>query len=711
MNNKRRIDEVLASGRRSLRTRPKGSLLGSTGARLWADYLDTAPGFTGAVDFIHKLNIPSLFTVTSGFRFDTEPCTINWMPSHLTLDYKGANAQFSESKFITWNDSAVSCQRWQNTGEKDIVLQLRTNTKLAQEQDSERLVSGKFQSEKRGFTILTAIAVSDPRLIQGIVLKPGDTVELVIAAALGLEGTEELTELQGRAKGYTDQRIEAVLNAQKSEYQAWFDQAPMFTSNEALLNKTWDYRWFLLRHNLADPRYGQMQHPVFYEGRSHKMTKTPYAPEGWEFSKMIPLTTPMHLLENRWYNHDTYCKGVMRTMEASQDDEGLYNCLFVDDTLHSYSNFFAWSVYQTYLVHRDEAMVASMLPSIKKQVLGESKVYGTSNDKLLIEYNHKRTGKEYQPSYWYFHDYPKDCMTMEPDKYTPLKRVDRSVYHYLNTLGVARLCEVMGDPEAKDFLALAETIKQHINEKMWDETERFYYDLHPETDEKALVKNIVGFYPHWAGITELEHHEMFIDLFDPNEFNTPAPFPSVSADCPVYAPEGGWQGNFIKGRNGCVWNGPTWPYTNSIVLDALANASKRNNHAYDERFSYFLREYSWLHYDRRDFDKPYLVEHYNSQTGEAISDEVDYNHSYYIDLMIRHVVGLNVEQDRLILDPIQTGLTYFELDRITAAGRSIRVTYAQPGLKDAPYDPGLRLYVDGREVLQSDELTRLEYVL
>lgn len=44
----------------------------------------------------------------------------------------------------------------------------------------------------------------------------------------------------------------------------------------------------------------------------------------------------------------------------------------------------------------------------------------------------EKTGKEYQPSCWYFHDFPKDCMY--PELITPLKRVYRSIYHYLNCI-------------------------------------------------------------------------------------------------------------------------------------------------------------------------------------------------------------------------------------------------------------------------------------
>src|SRR3954447_8668570 len=99
------------------------------------------------------------------------------------------------------------------------------------------------------------------------------------------------------------------------------------------------------------------------------------------------------------------------------------------------------------LSHGQWFLYFAMLPSLKNQIYGEGKKLGNEADKLLIEYIHNRTGKEYQPSYWYFHDFPKDCK--DPNQFTPLKRVDRSVYHYLNCTGVAQLCKMLGDPDAE----------------------------------------------------------------------------------------------------------------------------------------------------------------------------------------------------------------------------------------------------------------------
>lgn len=115
-------------------------------------------------------------------------------------------------------------------------------------------------------------------------------------------------------------------------------------------------------------------------------------------------------------------------------------------------------------------------------------------------------------------------------------------------------------------------------------------------------------------------------------------------------------GNFLKGRNGCMWDGPAWPYTTGLALDALGTTVLR--HGGDDLAAEFgagLWSYLRSHFRDGDLAVPYLVEHYDPLTGEPISDEPDYNHSSLIDLMVRYGVGLHPTADGLRLHPIDIG--------------------------------------------------------
>lgn len=700
------IDEELRAGRKALRTVPGGLLLGPTGARLWADYVEAAPGFIGRFDFIHKVNIPLLFTITvNGHACKMETASADWYPSQLRLAYSDDRIGYAETKFITWEDCAVSCQTWTNRSDGELLLQATAPPDFRACGDAG--LQGGFDIPFFSFDIDACLVASEPKLLSdGVSLQPGETKTFIVAAALGIRSLDSIEALKSRANRFIQKpaSLEETASVQQKEYQRWFDAAPRFKSSDPVLDKTWTYRWFLLRHNMADPRYGLLQHPLFYEGRSHKKGKRPFSRGGWEFSKLINLSVPLHLMDARWHHDPSPSLGALRNMQETPAENGMYCCLMADERMHSFANYIGWAAYRLFLVHRDENAILKALPGLKDQISSWQEVYGNERDGLMTEYRHTRTGKEYQPSYWYFHDYPRN--PKDPETYTHVKRVDRTVYHYLNTLGVARLCEAAGDPESVKYLQLAERIKHDVLEKMWDEGSAFFYDLHDQTDEKALVKNIVGFYPAWAEMLDERHDGLVAHLLDPKQFATACPYPTVSADSVAYSKEGGWFGFFLKGRNGCMWNGPTWPYTNAITLDALARESKRRGNAYNEAFARGLKEYSFLHFQNRDLNRPGLVEHYNSDTGEPLSDEQEYNHSYYIDLIVSHVAGLSVEDGGLRLEPLDIGLDYFELDHVKAAGQDIRITYGKPGLGRYPdgIEAGYKLYLNGQLVFASDSL-------
>ncbi|ODT66442.1 MAG: hypothetical protein ABS75_27075 [Pelagibacterium sp. SCN 63-23] len=667
-----RIDDLLRTGRRGLRTRPGSLLLGSTGARLWAEMLEDRPGFVGAIDFIHKINMPLLFGVAHGQTPPPLPSAVDWRPSHLTTSSQFGALKLEERRYVTWEDEAVSVQRWHNSGAVPATLVLEIDRDWVTVEGE--IARGERRVEAHDFTLRTIIATSHPLLWSGLILAPGDSIDIVIAAAVGLADQDSWEQLAAKTATIAAQPGGALIEQQVASYQAWFDAVPHFSSSNPMLDRLYAYRWFLLRHSLARPGRGALDGTFFYEGRSHKMTKTPWAPVGWEFSKLIPLSTPMHLIEARWHHDSGLGTGVFPVLAEAQRPDGQFDARTLTQTIHPYANFMGWGSYQYALAQGLSAALRAAIPMLKRQVLGEAEFLATGGDNLPIQQRHQLTGKEYQPSYWYFHDYPDD--PLDPSGYTPLKRVDRAIYHYLNARGVAGLCRLAGDAEATRFEALADAVGRDVLDKQWDAETGFFYDLHHETDEKAMVRNVVGFYPYWAGLTGDAHLPGLLEALSPRHFDTPNPLPSVSPECPVFQPGGSWKGRFLKGRNGCMWDGPTWPYTNSVVIDGLGKITRQNSHAYDALYAHFFWKYALLHWQQADGQTPYLVEHYDSMTGEAISDEPDYNHSYLIDIIIRQVVGIDIsENGQVTADPIDIGLEHFVLENVQINGQSLTFAF------------------------------------
>src|SRR5699024_7117357 len=231
-------------------------------------------------DFIHKVNIPLLFTVTNNLVRSFEPYQAEWYPSHLHFTYECGKLTLTDRKYITWDDCAVSYQTWTNTSGEEMVLQLATYEDFFT-RDGNRL-HGVFPIEHKNYDVATAVAVSDAGLLEGVRLQAGETKEFIIVAACGISEVDEMQTLMERAAAIAEstQSGEQLFETHVQNYMEWFEKAPVFQSSDPVLDKTWAYRWFVLRHNLAEPKYGYLQHPLFYEGRTHKKGKQPFSKGG-----------------------------------------------------------------------------------------------------------------------------------------------------------------------------------------------------------------------------------------------------------------------------------------------------------------------------------------------------------------------------------------------------------------------------------------------
>lgn len=709
------VDKILRYEERCQRIQTGALLFGPTGDRLFAETLEKRPGFVGRIDFIHKINITSLFEVCcdTNPNFDTGKAV--WYPSHMVFDYSDEDISLYEIKFITEDDIAVSWQKWENHSGIPVALTLRVQAELCQtKQEKDGVFFLETPKTFHGFRVGAAVCtnINLENMSQGFIVEPGKSVEFIVgAAAVNLE-TETCSNAIQKIKSYLKQASsEEQFQLHERKYGDFFQNAPSFECSDKILNHTWMYRWFLLRHCMAKPNFGYLQHTVEYEGRSHKVSKVPFERKGWEFTKLIPLSTPLHLTDLRWHTDWEQAHEITRSFFSTADENGIARTAYVHEYGKPYANYMVWAVYRLYLIDGDLDFVREMLPAMIRFVEGHVKAYGNPAGLLQIEEVHQRTGKEYQPSYWYFHrdesgEYPKN--PKDSSRYTPLKRVDRSVYHYLNLKGLSAMCRLTGDRErGRKYRQMAERLSTEINEKMWDPETDFYYDLHFQTDEKAMVKNIVGIYPYWAEIAGNREKKGILRLFDQQHFATGSAFASVSRECPAYRPMGSWMGNFIKGRDGCVWCGPSWPYTTGIALDAAARQSKQEGHIYDNEFGKFLRQYCIQHFRDGVLERPYLVEHYNAETGEPLSDDADYNHSYWLDLVITHVCGLEAGEQELTIDPIDIGLKYFKLDGVNIRGRRYGVFYSKDrDRKHLDLEKGFTVTRDGETIFHSEQLTK-----
>lgn len=696
-----KIDQILATKNRMLRTYPGKLLFGPAADRLFVDVLDKKPGFCGNIDFIHKVNLDMLFEIVCSHPIQTVGIDTMWYPSHLHMQYEDDVLAFDEDKYMDANDIAYCVGHWTNKSDAPLTLTLRVEPTGCLITKNEADTYFQMNEPLRDYRVGVCAGWSAGN--HAITVAPGETVEVFAAAAAGNVETESQESICQKLRAFLAEEKTPAEHAEASKeaYEKFFDQAPQFESSDLLLNKTWWYRWYILRNATSKPDFGYLKHPTVYEGRAHKTSKyPPLTVRGWEFSRLINLSSPLQMMDYGWFPDKELLHEFVRGFFSVPNENGVLQSAFTNHIGGGFANFLVWAVYRMYLIDHDIEFVKELIPAIKRYIDGNILEHGAKNDLLQIEVKHARTGMEFQPSFWYFSDFPLNGK--DKSKIVPMKRLDTSVYHYLNMKGGALLMQAAGDADAEHYMELANTLAAQINEKTWDEETGFYYDLHHETDEKAMVKNIVGVFPFWADIAGEEKLAALEKLFDPAYFNTGSVFSTVARDCVAYAPYGGWMGS-MKTRDSCMWDGPSWPFSNGIVLDAVGMQSKKYNHKYDGEFRTFLEKYALQHYRNGNLAEPYLVEQYHAETGENLSDEPDYNHSYFLNLIVSHVAGLEIQEDRLILDPVDVGLRYFTLSNLW-----IRGTRYEIGLtKDNVF------YVKANDeiVASSKGLSRLELAL
>jgi neutral trehalase len=125
--------------------------------------------------------------------------------------------------------------------------------------------------------------------------------------------------------------------------------------------------------------------------------------------------------------------------------------------------------------------------------------------------------------------------------------VDFNAAMVMNALYISALGDILNDKDIsfqykRDYFSL----KTRINGKMWNAEEGFYYDL--DVDEAQVKVKTIGTY--WLLLAEIPNEEraekLVAKLKDPACFGTENPFPTLSADDPLYDKKGnGFRGSVI----------------------------------------------------------------------------------------------------------------------------------------------------------------------
>jgi hypothetical protein len=177
----------------------------------------------------------------------------------------------------------------------------------------------------------------------------------------------------------------------------------------------------------------------------------------------------------------------------------------------------------------------------------------------------------------------------------------------------------------------------------------------------------------------------------------------------------------IARPRGCYWHGPSWPYTTSQILTALANLLNNydqdviGKQGYFDTLKAYARSHVWKQNDGTTVS--WIGESVNPDTGRWISNGGPYpktngrfyNHSSYCDLVITGLIGLRPRADDVVeVNPLLPENTWetFCLDNVLYHGRILTIIWDETGEK---YNrgQGLTVLADGKKIAQSMTLSRI----
>ncbi|MEP6755823.1 MAG: glycosyl hydrolase family 65 protein [Chthonomonadales bacterium] len=601
-------------------------------------------------------------------------------------------------KWIAQNDILVSQITLHNLSSEPKPFKAQMESPFAVDENG---FSGKY--DLRGHALHFAIS-GQSRSKRGThfegKLRAGETRTILFAAAVA--------DSQTLAEAALNRMLAAKrpLEHQIAEYQGWFDKnIAYFNCSDARVNKMYYHRWYTLKKNAMDPKIGTLQHKAFAEGR-WRVSWYPYP---------ITYGAAHQIRESRWLRDPSYCWGEIQTWMDNQRADGIYpgRLEINGDRELIYTDWITSAVWDAYQVHPSKGLLTNLADKLAANVEGLQKKYGWNDSNLLVMPTHWLTGMEYQPSYFSFTSYHADNDANQ----TPLRRVDFTSYNFGNAQAVASIYKEVGRPDdARHMQALANKSQFETISQMWNPETKWFHSLRASDYEKAVPKEIIGLYPFYFNLppSDKGFESAWDSAMSKDLFWTKWPLASVAKDCPVYAQQGWPIGKSFA--SACMWNGPSWPHANSIVMIAMANVLRYyakcavTREKLYELFDSFTR----VQYRNGEINNPWTGEYYNGDTGEWKTGERDYNHSTYNDILIGDLIGIVPRADNILeIDPLlpKGKWDHYILDGQEYRKHNITIVYDAKGGRYKAGLKGYTIYLDGKQIHRSDTPKRLLFDL
>lgn len=406
-----------------------------------------------------------------------------------------------------------------------------------------------------------------------------------------------------------------------------------------------------------------------------------------------------HIDEGRWLRDQSYVDSdIDYWLQGAgagpkpQTDEFNSN---TSDWAHEYSFWAASSVLADAEVTGDLSFATSLEPDLVRQYNGWQ---GQYNQQL---------GLYWQVPVWDATEL--SAASYETDPADPYHggagyRPTINAYQYGDADAIATIAALAGDPRTSTaFRQRAASLQTAMQNWLWDPQRGFFYHMARDDNpghSLLSTREEMGFVPWMFDMPKPSDSVAWQQLTDPQGFA--APYGPTTA-------ERRSQWFMYQADQGCChWDGPSWPYETSQTLTGLANLlDDYPSQPYVSTADYdtLLHEYALTQYQN---GQSYVGQAHDPDQSDWLYGADDYNHSTFNDLVISGLIGLRPQVgDTLQVKPlVPASWNYFALENVPYHGHNVTVLWDKDGSR-YHQGPGLRVYVDGRQVASSPSLTGL----
>lgn len=480
---------------------------------------------------------------------------------------------------------------------------------------------------------------------------------------------------------------EEVVNAiPNSEAWSWMEKnVPFFACPDSSMEQTYYYRWWSFRKHIKQTPKGWIL-TEFLRPVSHA---TEY--------NAISCALGHHVEEGRWLHDSRYIQQYLRFWLQSGKDGSL------QQHYHKYSSWTAAAAYDWWLVNSERQFITSLL------------------DSLILDY---RTWEQERLTsnglFWQFD--VRDGMeeSVSGSRTAKNQRPTINSYMYGNARAIAAIAMLKGASDvAQEYQAKAQALKKLVQELLWDPQHQFF-KARLAAGGLADVREIIGFTPWYFNLPDAGrgYEAAWKQLMDPQGFYAPCGPTTAERRHPGF--------QIADTGDDCQWNGPSWPFSTTVTLKALANALNSDGGGGAlTRKDYFqiLQIYSNCQRLKLPDGRviPWIDENLNPFTGEWQARKTKiregtfngrgdhYNHSGFADLIISGLVGLRPRADDIVeVNPLvpEDRWDWFCLDHLRYHGADLMILWDKTG-KRFGRGKGLRVFANGREIARSSTLQRV----